>query len=193
STMTRRRSGFTIIEILVALALTLFILTILTQAFSAGADTFRQLKAVGDLNSSLRLTANMLRSELSADHFEGKRRLSDSKFWTALNNGPPAQGYFYLEHGPGITGASNATPIVITLNGHGLRSGQQIVIAGVTGNTAANGVFNVTVIDPNNFSLNGATGNGNYTGGGTWWEGTDPDGMPSRRRTTHKLAMTVKA
>src|SRR5262249_59830861 len=83
--------------------------------------------------------------------------------------------------------------IVITLNGHGLRSGQQITIAGVTGNTAANGVFNVTVIDPNNFSLNGSTGNGNYTGGGTWWEGTDPDGLPSRRRTTHQLAMNVNA
>ena len=58
--MTQRRRGFTLIEILVALALTLFILIILTQAFVAGADTFRTLKAVGDLNSSLRMTTNML-------------------------------------------------------------------------------------------------------------------------------------
>lgn len=34
------------------------------------------------------------------------------------------------------------------------------------GNTAANGTWNVTVIDPNNFTLNGSAGNGAYTSGG---------------------------
>jgi prepilin-type N-terminal cleavage/methylation domain-containing protein len=96
TTPTRRRRGFTLVEILVALALTIFILTILSQCFTAGADTFRTLKAVGDLNASLRVASNIIRSDLSADHFEGKRRLSDSKFWSA-GNGPPQLGYFYIE------------------------------------------------------------------------------------------------
>jgi type II secretory pathway pseudopilin PulG len=103
----RRRHGFTLIEILVAMGLTIFILSILAECFIAGADLFRGLKAVGDLNASLRTATNILSSDLSADHFEGKRRLSDSKFWIALDNGPPKQGYFYLEQGNPIAPASD--------------------------------------------------------------------------------------
>src|SRR5439155_6965628 len=49
-----------------------------------------------------------------------------------------------------ITGATNASstgPIVITSHNHGLSSGSQIRVAGVLGNTAANGNWFVTVID----------------------------------------------
>jgi prepilin-type N-terminal cleavage/methylation domain-containing protein len=95
-----RRRGFTLVEILVAMALTIFILAILTQAFVVGADTFRSLKAVGDLNTSLRTASTALRSDLSAAHFEGMRRLSDSKFWSGVNNGPPKFGYLYVYQGP---------------------------------------------------------------------------------------------
>jgi prepilin-type N-terminal cleavage/methylation domain-containing protein len=87
------RRGFTLIEIMVSMALTIFLLTIMAQAFALAADTFRTLKAVGDLNESLRTAANLLRSDLAADHFEGKRRLSDPRFWV---DGPPQQGYFFL-------------------------------------------------------------------------------------------------
>jgi prepilin-type N-terminal cleavage/methylation domain-containing protein len=97
TTMTQRRRGFTLVEVLVAMALTIFILAILSQAFVTGADTFRTLKAIGDMNASLRTAATIMRDDLSADHFEGKRRLSDSVFWTI---GPPEQGYFYLYQGP---------------------------------------------------------------------------------------------
>jgi hypothetical protein len=73
-----------------------------------------------------------------------------------------------------ITGASIASqtsPIVITSNGHGLATGQQVTIVGVTGNTAANGTRTITVVDANNFSLNGSIGSmttTGYTSGGTW-------------------------
>jgi hypothetical protein len=70
--------------------------------------------------------------------------------------------------GGAITGATDATPIVITSVGHGLSSGTQITIAGVLGNTAANGSWVVTVIDSNTFSLNTSVGNGSYVSGGTW-------------------------
>jgi prepilin-type N-terminal cleavage/methylation domain-containing protein len=94
------RSGFTLVEILVALALTLFVLSVLSQAFVAGADAFHALKAVGDMNDGLRVAATALRSDLSLNHFEGNRRLSDSMFWTAPEFGPPKQGYLFVYQGP---------------------------------------------------------------------------------------------
>ncbi len=67
-----------------------------------------------------------------------------------------------------ITGASNASPIVVTSTAHGLSPGTTVTIVGVLGNTAANGTFTVSKIDANRFSLNGSTGNGAYTSGGTF-------------------------
>lgn len=67
-----------------------------------------------------------------------------------------------------ITGATNASPIVITCAGHGLTTGARVTITGVGGNTAANATWVVTRIDANTFSLDGSTGNGAYTSGGTW-------------------------
>lgn len=67
-----------------------------------------------------------------------------------------------------VTGATNASPIVITSTAHGLTTGTRVTVAGVGGNTAANGDFTITKIDANTFSLDGSTGNGAYTSGGTW-------------------------
>lgn len=67
-----------------------------------------------------------------------------------------------------VTNATNASPIVITSASHSLTSGQKATLSGVLGNTAANGSFVITVLDANTFSLNGSTGNGAYTSGGTW-------------------------
>lgn len=67
-----------------------------------------------------------------------------------------------------VTGATNAAPIVIATSAvHGLTTGDQVFNASVGGNTAANGKFTVTVLTTTTFSLNGSTGNGAYTSGGT--------------------------
>jgi hypothetical protein len=71
-----------------------------------------------------------------------------------------------------VTAASNATPIVITAAAHGYSDQDEVVIAGVTGNTAANGRWKLTVVDANNFRLlnfdaSNSTGNGAYVSGGT--------------------------
>ncbi len=92
----RRRAGFTITELLVSMALIVFIMAILAEAFVEGLKTFRNMKAIGDLNSRLRMVSSMLRDDLINDHFEGKRRLSDPGFW---NYGPPQEGYFRVWHG----------------------------------------------------------------------------------------------
>lgn len=66
-----------------------------------------------------------------------------------------------------ITGATNVSSIVITTAGHKWVTGQTVIIASVGGNTAANGTWVVTKISATQFSLNGTTGNGVYTSGGT--------------------------
>lgn len=66
-----------------------------------------------------------------------------------------------------VTGATNASPIVITTAAHGLATGDVVTIASVGGNTAANGTFRVTVVSSTTFQLDGSTGNGSYTSGGT--------------------------
>jgi hypothetical protein len=75
-----------------------------------------------------------------------------------------------------ITGATNASPIVITSNGHGLIAGNRVNISGVLGNTAANGTWVVGTVTASTFqikTLAGAntTGNGVYTSGGAWTAG----------------------
>ena len=45
--------GFTLVELLIAMALIVFITPIINRAFSAGARTFDNLKAVGDLDERL--------------------------------------------------------------------------------------------------------------------------------------------
>ncbi len=66
-----------------------------------------------------------------------------------------------------ITGATNATPIQITSAGHGYVAGDIVAIAGVTGNTAANGSWSIGTITANTFTLTGSAGNGAYVNGGT--------------------------
>jgi len=65
-----------------------------------------------------------------------------------------------------ITGATNATPIVVTATAHPFATGDTVTVSGVGGNTAANGTWIITNIDANSFRLDGSTGNGTYTSGG---------------------------
>ena len=83
-----------------------------------------------------------------------------------------AVGYLASTTSGTVTGASNANPIVITAANNGLQSGDLVTIAGVTGNTKANGTFAVTVIDANTFSIP-ATGNGSFGGTPTWTLATE--------------------
>lgn len=66
-----------------------------------------------------------------------------------------------------ITGASNASPIAITIVAHGHADGDRVWVTGVGGNSNANGRWRVTVTGADTFSLNGSTGNGAYTSGGS--------------------------
>lgn len=120
---------------------------------------------------------------------------STNKTWTVTVidantfslNGSTGNGTYTSNTGSwvtAITAATNASPIVITTGApHGLptslptsSSGSAtptitVNITGVTGNTAANGKWTVTVINSTQFSLTGSTGNGTFTSSQTqWWE-----------------------
>ena len=77
-----------------------------------------------------------------------------------------------MRYGKVITGATNATPIVITCAAHGYSNGAIVAIAGISGNTAANGTFKVASAATNTFALTDQTtganvaGNGDYATGG---------------------------
>ena len=67
-----------------------------------------------------------------------------------------------------VNGATNASPIVVSVTAPcQVVTGDSVVVASVGGNTAANGTFTVTQVDTTHFKLNGTTGNGAYTSGGT--------------------------
>lgn len=52
-----------------------------------------------------------------------------------------------------ITSSTDATPIVVTATTHGLNTGDLVMIFGHTTNIAANGIFKVTRLTANTFSL----------------------------------------
>lgn len=63
---------------------------------------------------------------------------------------------------------SAGAPIIVTTTiPHGIATGDTVVLKGVRGNTAANGVWRVTVLTDATFSLNGSSANHEYAGGGT--------------------------
>lgn len=69
-----------------------------------------------------------------------------------------------------ITGASNTSPIQLTVPSilaTSLRTGDTVMVNGVTGNTAANGTWIIEVVSSTQINLTGSTGNGEYISGGT--------------------------
>lgn len=63
------RRGFTLVEMLVAAAVAILLMVIISQAFAAGLDVFRRLKAVGDMQERLRMASITLRDDLTRPHF----------------------------------------------------------------------------------------------------------------------------
>lgn len=88
---TRLRIAFTLLEMLVAMTLTLFIMVIISTAFVAGLETFRGLKAIGDMHENLRQAAQRLRSDLQEDHFEGHQHMGDTVYNQMIK---PTKGFF---------------------------------------------------------------------------------------------------
>jgi hypothetical protein len=52
-----------------------------------------------------------------------------------------------------VTSSTDATPIVVTATAHGLVTGDRVLIYGHTTNIAANGIFKITKVDANSYSI----------------------------------------
>lgn len=70
-----------------------------------------------------------------------------------------------------VTGATNATPIVVTANSHGLSNGDFVSIHGVGGNANANGHFKVANVATNTFELQHPVTGANIAGSGAYTSG----------------------
>jgi uncharacterized phiE125 gp8 family phage protein len=66
-----------------------------------------------------------------------------------------------------ITGATNASPIVLSVATHGRTANDTVLVENVEGNTNANGVWKITVPTTSTIGLIGSSGNADYTSGGT--------------------------
>ena len=108
-TPTARRSGFTLVELLVAAALTVLIMTVLATAFQVGMQTLSHLKSVVGLSEQLRTAETIMRNDLGGVHLETALgdpvRVSDPRFATnAWTN--PGRGYFSVVNGSVTTSAN---------------------------------------------------------------------------------------
>lgn len=90
------------------------------------------------------------------------------RIYNGSSSTPVATGSLSAKDTGSVTNATNATPIVITSSGHGMLTGMRVTVAGVLGNTAANGTFTITRLTADTFSLDTSVGNGAYTSGGSW-------------------------
>lgn len=93
----RRRQAFTLVELMVSMALIVIILMILAEAFAVGQAAFTSLKAIGDMDERMRTVTSLLRRDLAADHFYGNTRVSDPTTYTSVND--PIRGFFHVEVG----------------------------------------------------------------------------------------------
>ncbi len=100
--MVNKRSGFSLVELLVAVTLMIFILLLLTQAFKSGIDAFRNMRAAGNLQEKLRGAQDVIRQDLSAPHFNGSflpgmqgPNLRDQRL-DLIGWRPPTGGFFRI-------------------------------------------------------------------------------------------------
>lgn len=94
-----------------------------------------------------------------------------------------------------ITGATNASPISITALSHAAATDDWVLIFGVVGNTAANGLWRVTNTGANTVTLQGSTGSGAYTSGGFMFNMTQNvflDDIGAGARISTSAALTGK-
>ncbi len=65
----------------------------------------------------------------------------------------------------GSNSTTNAVPVVVTYNSHGLSTGDFVQLANSTVNTSANGIWKINVLTSNTFQLLGSSGNATGSNG----------------------------
>jgi hypothetical protein len=98
-----RRTAFTLVEMLVASALVIFMMYVIATAFESGLNSFRVLKTQGDMQEKLRAVTSTIRMDLTAMHFGDGKTLS-SQLLNDQSWQPPKQGYVRISQpaAPGV-------------------------------------------------------------------------------------------
>src|SRR5205807_2125283 len=65
----RTRSAFTLVELMVAAAICILIMTILASVFQTGLDAMRQMRSAGDMTDQLRASGEVMKRDFQAEHF----------------------------------------------------------------------------------------------------------------------------
>ena len=122
SPRTGHRRGFTLVELLVACALTVLIMAVLSTAFQAGMTTFSHLKSTVGLSEQLRSAEAVLRRDLEAPHLQDADgttvRVSNPGVGNSGWAGASAKGYFEVVQAT----APNATSFVLEGSDDSVRS-----------------------------------------------------------------------
>ncbi|QJW97479.1 PulJ/GspJ family protein [Frigoriglobus tundricola] len=102
--MTRRthtRRGMTLVELLVAAAMSIMVMWLLTWCYQQGLGSFSNTKSQGDLMDQLRQVSSLMTRDLTASHFEPDDtranlglRVSDQGIVGGSTNYTPPHGYF---------------------------------------------------------------------------------------------------
>ena len=176
------RRGFTLVELLVAAALAVMVMAIISVAFQAGLSTLSSLKSVGDMSEKLRTVETSLRKDLEAQHLEDEQgtpvRVSEPRLGTP--DAPRLAWTNPLNTLP-VPGAPIVGPTAVSPSRRGFLSVVQLTPP--TQNISAAAVFSTGY----GYNATATAANTPY-----WYEGTDAD-MESLRAIDHVLSMTVKA
>ena len=98
-----KRSGFTLVELMISAAITVIIMTILSICFQTSMSAMSAMRAQGDAADQLRAVGEVMKRDIKADHFlpaesatavaNNGRRLSDYDFRGAAQ---ASSGFFYI-------------------------------------------------------------------------------------------------
>jgi len=112
----RTRRGFTLVEVLVAAALAIWGMWLITWLYQQGLESFRQAHAQSELTTQLRMTKTIMQRDLSANHFLSDdtkpnygRRLSDQRTDLAPSGYLPPKAGFFRAGSPSTTAEQTDT------------------------------------------------------------------------------------
>jgi type II secretory pathway pseudopilin PulG len=125
----RARRGFTLVELMVAASMCVLGMWLFTWLYKQGLDSFRTAKAQADLMSQERSVIELLRRDLTADHFLDEdrkpnhgRKLSDQLRTLGPGFTQPRGGYFQANGtGPTNTEATDADGFTSWRANHAMR------------------------------------------------------------------------
>ena len=147
--------------------------TQVTVAAGSGATTNAQFIAP---NFGFKLHKKTANCSMSLDYVHFQKTYYSTPQLNGGSSNSHQTPYTKYPEGEVVTGATNASPIVLTLNSgvtaHHFAAGNVIHCFGVQGNTAANGNFTIASTTTFTVTLTGTTGNGTFSGNGACYTTT---------------------